>query len=226
MPEAGGSLVVEVAPCLSFADRGNGSVILELDSMRNFKVPLPITAQPSIPSTVWHSGSWTGRMVNRIDKDGNINDCHFIGERAVAAAHTINLRHGWKDPMEIREEHLQQITDDCMDILKSLPRFDLPNYVSLLTRRGYNVKLQRDKENVVKGNSIKKGNSSYKSSELGTGRNQMPSQIEATWRSLHPIQRPMAVQAPKSLDSKSPVSHRLSTAQASPSTSPSTPGDI
>ena len=156
-------------------------------------------------------------VVNRIDKDGNINDCHFIGERAVAAAHAINLRHGWKDPMEIREEHLQQITDDCMDILKSLPRFDWPNYVSLLIRRGYKVKLQRDKENVVRGYSIKKGNTSYKSSDLGKGRNLMPTKIEDTWQKLHPVQKPMAAQAPKPLDSKSPVMHRLSTAQASSS---------
>ena len=154
-------------------------------------------------------------VVNRIDKNGNINDCHFIGERAVAAAHAINLRHGWKDPMEIREEHLQQITDDCMEILKSLPRFDWPNYVSLLTRRGYKVKLQRDKENVVRGYSIKKGNTSYKSSDLGKGRNLMPTKIEDTWKKLHPVQKPMAVQAPKLLDSKKPVTDSQSTAQAS-----------
>ena len=156
-------------------------------------------------------------VVNRIDKDGNINDCHFIGERAVAAAQAINLCHGWKDPMEIREEHLQQITDDCMDILKSLPRFDWPDYVSLLTKRGYKVKMQRDKENVVKGYSIKMGNSSYKSSDLGTGRNLMPTKIEDTWRKLHPVQKPMAVQAPNPLDSKKPVTDRPSTAQASSS---------
>ena len=154
-------------------------------------------------------------VVNRIDKNGNINDCHFIGERAVAAAHAINLRHGWKDPMEIREEHLQQITDNCMEILKSLPRFDWPNYVSLLTRRGYKVKLQRDKENVVRGYSIKKGNTSYKSSDLGKGRNLMPTKIEDTWKKLHPVQKPMAVQAPKLLDSKKPVTDSQSTAQAS-----------
>ena len=153
-------------------------------------------------------------VVNRIDKDGNINDCHFIGERAVAAAHAINLRHGWKDPMEIREEHLQQITSDCMDVLKYLPRFDWPDYVSLLTRRGYKVKLQRDKENVVRGYSVKKGNSSYKSSELGTGRNLMPTKIEDTWKKLHPVQKSMAVQAPTPLDSKTPVTDRPSTAQA------------
>ena len=156
-------------------------------------------------------------VVNRIDKDGNINDCHFIGERAVAAAQAINLRHGWKDPMEIRGEHLQQITDDCMDILKSLPRFDWTNYVSLLTRRGYKVKLQRDKENVVRGYSINKGNSSFKSSDLGKGRNLMPTKIEDTWKKLHPVQKPTAVQAPKPLDSKTPITHRPSTAQASSS---------
>jgi hypothetical protein len=156
-------------------------------------------------------------VVNRIDKDGNINDCHFIGERAVAAAQAISLRHGWKDPMKIREEHLQQITYECMDILKSLPRFGWTDYETLLTKRGYKVKIQRDKENVVRGYSIKKGNSSFKSSELGTGRNLMPTKIEDTWKKLHPVQKPMAVQAPKPLDSKNPVADRPLTAQASSS---------
>ena len=102
-----------------------------------------------------------------------------------------------------------------MDILKALPRFDWTNYVSLLTKRGYKVKIQRDKENVVRGYSIMKGNSSYKSSELGTGRNLMPTKIEDTWRKLHPAQKSMAAQAPKPLDSKKPVTDRPSTAQAS-----------
>lgn len=104
-----------------------------------------------------------------------------------------------------------------MDILKSLSRFDWADYEALLTKRGYKVKIQRDKENVVRGYSIKKGNSSYKSSELGTGRNLMPSKIEDTWKKLHPVQKPMAAQAPKPLDSKSPVTDRLSTAQSSSS---------
>jgi hypothetical protein len=156
-------------------------------------------------------------VVNRIDKDGNINDCHFIGERAVAAAQAINLRHGWKDPMEIREEHLRQITDDCYDILRQMPVFSLQSYETHLRQRGYKVKLQRDKENAVRGYSIKMGNSSYKSSELGTGRKLMPSQIEATWRSLHPMQKPMAVQAPKPLDSKRPATESMSTIRTSSS---------
>ena len=156
-------------------------------------------------------------VVNRIDKDGNINDCHFIGERAVAAAQAINHRYGWKDPMEIREEHLQQITNDCMDILKSLPRFDWTDYETMLTKRGYKVKSQRDKENVVRGYSIKMGNSAYKSSELGTGRNLMPTKIEDTWKKLHPVQKPIAVQAPKSLDSKRASTERPSTVRTSSS---------
>ena len=39
---------------------------------------------------------------------------------------------------------------------KSRPRFDWADYESLLTKRGYKVKIQRDKENVVRGYSIKK----------------------------------------------------------------------
>lgn len=154
-------------------------------------------------------------VVNRIDKDGNINDCHFIGERAVAAAQAINQHHGWKNPMEIREEHLKQITDDCYDILRHMPAFSWLDYKTQLESRGYKVKIQRDKENVVRGYSVKKGNSSYKSSELGTGRNLIPTKIEDTWRKLHPVQKPMAAQVPNPLDSKKPSTDRLSTAQTS-----------
>jgi len=153
-------------------------------------------------------------VVNRIDKNGNINDCHFIGERAVSAAQAVNHRHGWKDPMEIREEHLQQITDDCMEILKLLPRFDWTSYETLLTKRGYKVKLKRDKENVVRGYSIRMGNSTYKSSELGVGRNLMPSKIENTWRKLHPVQKPMAVQSPSAVGSTRTAVHRPTSAQS------------
>ncbi|MBO4673931.1 MAG: relaxase/mobilization nuclease domain-containing protein [Bacteroidaceae bacterium] len=165
-------------------------------------------------------------MVNRIDKDGNINDCHFIGERAVAAAQTVNHRHGWKDPMEIREEHLQQITDDCMEILKLQPRFDWTDYETQLTKRGYKVKLQRDKKNVVRGYSVRMGNSTYKSSELGAGRNLMPSTIENTWRKLHPIQNqvqtPIAEQTRKPLDCKQSIIDRYATRQT-PSMTQATP---
>ena len=117
--------------------------------------------------------------------------------------------------MEIREEHLKQITDDCYDILRHMPAFSWLDYKTQLESRGYKVKIQRDKENVVRGYSVKKGNSSYKSSELGTGRNLIPTKIEDTWRKLHPVQKPMAAQVPNPLDSKKPSTDRLSTAQTS-----------
>lgn len=163
-------------------------------------------------------------VVNRIDKDGNINDCHFIGERAVAAAQAINLRHGWKDPMVIREEHLQQITNDCYDILRQMSAFSWLDYKTQLERCGYKVKLQRDKENVVRGYSIKMGNSSYKSSELGRGRKLMPSQIEHTWGKLHPVQKPVAVQVQKTADSKKLIADSLPMPRtSSPQTKPTEP---
>ncbi|MDE6013008.1 MAG: relaxase/mobilization nuclease domain-containing protein [Prevotella sp.] len=131
-------------------------------------------------------------VVNRIDRDGNINDCHFIGERAVAAAQAINLRHGWRDPMEIRDEHLQRIGDDCMAVLRTLPSFSWGDYITKLQQRGYKIKLQRDKEGIVRGYSVKMNSSVYKSSELGTGRKLTPSRIGNTWRSLRSVQRPTA----------------------------------
>ena len=50
---------------------------------------------------------------------------------------------------------------------------------------GYDVKLQSDNKGQVRGYAIKRGNSIYKSSELGKGRCLMPSKIEGTWAKLH-----------------------------------------
>ena len=54
------------------------------------------------------------------------------------------------------------------------------------------------------------------------GRKLMPSQIEHTWRKLHPMQKPMAVQAPKPLDSKRPATESMSTIRTSSSQAKST----
>ena len=59
------------------------------------------------------------------------------------------------------------------------------------------------------------GNSAYKSSELGTGRKLMPSQIETTWGKLHPVQKPTAVQGQKPVDSKRPATESMSTIRTS-----------
>lgn len=51
---------------------------------------------------------------------------------------------------------------------------------------GYGVHIQKNEDGTVYGYSIKRGNSSYKSSKLGIGRNLVPSKIMNTWQKLHP----------------------------------------
>lgn len=122
---------------------------------------------------------------NRIDNDGNINNDHNIHIRAMAAANNIAKRRGWIQASDISMQNKQEITNDCMDALRSMDRFDWNDYVERLKQYGYDVMQQKDSQNIVRGYSIKRGNSTYKSSSLGKGRNLMPSKIEATWKELH-----------------------------------------
>lgn len=122
---------------------------------------------------------------NRIDNDGNINNDHNIHIRAMAAANNITKRRGWVQASDISMQNKQEITNACMDALRSMDRFDWSDYVERLKLSDYDVMLQKDSQDVVRGYSIKRGNSTYKSSSLGKGRNLMPSKIEATWKDLH-----------------------------------------
>ena len=58
---------------------------------------------------------------NRIDNNGNTNDAHYIGERAVRAANIINEKRGWVQSAQRRGENIQQISKDCIAILKPCP---------------------------------------------------------------------------------------------------------
>lgn len=122
---------------------------------------------------------------NRIDNDGNINNDHNIHIRAMAAANNIAKRRGWIQASDISMQNKQEITNACMDALRSMDRFDWNDYVERLKQYGYDVMQQKDSQNIVRGYSIKRGNSTYNSSSLGKGRNLMPSKIEATWKELH-----------------------------------------
>ena len=122
---------------------------------------------------------------NRIDNDGDINNDHNIHIRAMAAANNITKRRGWVQASDISMQNKQEITNACMDALRSMDRFDWSDYVERLKQSDYDVMLQKDSQDVVRGYSIKRGNSTYKSSSLGKGRNLMPSKIEATWKDLH-----------------------------------------
>ena len=134
-------------------------------------------------------------VVNRIDMNGNLNDVKFIGERAVMVAKAVNLRHGWKDAMDIREERIAKITNVCMDVLRSMPVFDWNVYANRLRDKGYDIELVRDKTGQAKvhGYRFTFGRSTIKASELGVGRNLTVSKIENTFRRLSPQPTPVAV---------------------------------
>ena len=151
---------------------------------------------------------------NRVDMDGKINDSHKIGERAVMAANIINERRGWVQSEEIGIRHRQEISGSCMEILRTMDEFSWQRYEMELVKRGYKVHLQEKESGGVYGYSIKRGNSIYKSSVLGVGRNLTPSKIEATWAKLHPLER-------KSEPTK-PISQQTRTANMTPAIPPIT----
>ena len=126
---------------------------------------------------------------NRVDMNGKINDSHKIGERAVMAANIINERRGWVQSKEIGIRHRQEISNCCMEILRTMDKFSWRQYKMELTKQGYKVHIQENDKGKVYGYSIKRGNSNYKSSVLGIGRNLTPSKIEATWAKLHQQER-------------------------------------
>ena len=126
-------------------------------------------------------------LINRIDLDGNLMNDSFIGDSAVKAAHVINIERGWELPEDIHEAHLKEITDACYDILRGMSRYDWDSYKHGLESRGYKVHEQRDKQGVLHGYTVLRGNSRFKSSKLGKGRDLTASKLEATWKKLRPV---------------------------------------
>ena len=126
-------------------------------------------------------------LINRIDLDGNLMNDSFVGESATKAAHAINIERGWELPEDIHDAHLKEITDACYYILHGMARYDWDTYKHGLESRGYKVKEQRDKQGVLHGYTILRGNSRFKSSILGKGRDLTASKLEATWKKLHPV---------------------------------------
>lgn len=137
-----------------------------------------------------HHDSKSGIMhlhidANRIDMMGNVNDAHYIYERAMMAASRISQQRGWTDAQVVSQRNKDEITQDCLSVLAKMPYFDWQLYVRCLNQKGYDVRLHSDSNGKVHGYSIKRGNSTYKSSELGKGRCLMPLKIEMTWAKLH-----------------------------------------
>ena len=127
---------------------------------------------------------------NRIDMDGNINDDHFIHERAMQAANKVTEDRKWVQAEVIREQNLSEIYKNCISILDQMDSFNWDHYERDLRMKGYGIEFRRDSNNQITGYTILKGNSRYKSSLLGPSRDITPSRILDTWKELHPARGP------------------------------------
>ena len=157
-----------------------------------------------------HSDSKSGTLhlhmdCCRVDLDGNTNDVHDIHKRAMMAAEIINMRHGWKQPKEIRDMRREEIVDFCEYTLQKMQEFDIDFYFKMLRMKGYEVTPRYDKDKKLVAYTIGKNASVFKASEIG--RRFMASQLEATWKKFHPehSQVRMKPSAPTITSSSSPV---------------------
>lgn len=157
-----------------------------------------------------HSDSKSGTLhlhmdCCRVDLDGNTNDVHDIHKRAMMAAEIINMRHGWKQPQEIRDMWKKAIADFCEYTLQKMQEFDIDFYFKMLRMKGYEVTPRYDKSKKLVGYTIGKNASVFKASEIG--RRFMASQLEATWKKFHPkpAQVKMKPAAPTATPSSRPV---------------------
>ena len=160
-----------------------------------------------------HSDSKSGTLhlhmdCCRVDLDGNTNDVHDIHKRAMMAAEIINMRHGWKQPQEIRDMRKAELAEVCEEALQKLPEFDAALYFNFLRSRGYEVKTKYDKSHKLVGYTVDINASVFKASEIG--RRFMASQLEATWRKFHP--KPVQITVKPAAPTVTPSSRTNSTA--------------
>ena len=169
-----------------------------------------------------HSDSKSGTLhlhldCYRVDLDDNTNDVHDIHKRAMMAAEIINMRHGWQQPLEIRDMRKEEIADFCEYTLQKMQEFDIDFYFKMLRMKGYDVTPRYDKSKQLVGYTISKNASVFKASEIG--RKFMVSQLEATWKKFHP--KPAQVKVKPSTPTVTPSSRSVRpTAQTMISTQP------
>lgn len=141
--------------------------------------------------TVWlHTESEGGvphlhAAVCRMDEDGNINNDHNIHLRAQRAAERVAKKRGWTTAAQVRNSNIHQVNRDCMDALKSMQSWSWEAYKNTLVRKGYAVHERKDGNGILRGYALVNGNTKYKASELGVGRNLMISKLPKTWEKLH-----------------------------------------
>ena len=165
-----------------------------------------------------HSDSKSGTLhlhldCCRVDLEGNTNDVHDLHIRAMMAAEIINMRHGWKQPKEIRDMRKAEIAEFCEYTLQKMQEFDVDFYFKMLRMKGYEVTPRYDKSKKLVGYTIGKNASVFKASEVG--RRFMATQLEATWKILHPkpIQVKMTPAAPAVSPSSRPTVQTATSSQ-------------
>lgn len=156
-----------------------------------------VSAQTNISgskSSVWlHEESDSGiphlhAIVSRVDEDGNINNDHAIHLRAQRAAEMIARQREWTTAQHIHETNIPKVSADCMEALRELDKWSWNGYQERLAAKGYELYFHKDKKDVIRGYVLHKGNTKFKASELGKGRNLTASRIRQTWEKLHPEQ--------------------------------------
>ena len=166
-------------------------------------------------------------LINRIDLDGNLMNDSFIGDSAINAAHAINIERGWELPEDIHEAHEKEITEACYDILRGMSKYDWDSYKHGLESHGYKVHEQRDKQGVLHGYTVLRGNSRFKSSKLGKSRNLTVPNLEATWKKLHPVAqsvvKPNTTVGTSQTTERKPLTERNSERQSITHTEPELP---
>lgn len=153
-----------------------------------------VSAQTNVSgskSSVWlHEESKSGiphlhAIVSRVDEDGNINNDHAIHLRAQRAAEKIARQRGWTTAMHVHETNIPKVSTDCMEALRELDEWSWEGYTERLAAKGYKLHLRKDKKDVIRGYVVCKGNTKFKASELGKGRNLTASRIKQAWEKLH-----------------------------------------
>lgn len=156
------------------------------------KVKSPKTNLAEAMHTVWLHKDSEGRVPHlhccacRVDEAGHTINDHFMPQRAIDAANAVARKRGWKTAMDFRAGNMRQVCQDCEAVLKAMPKWDFTDYAARLERLGYKVcPANPDKNGVIHGYALVKGNAKYKASGL-TGRKFTMSKLPHTWQKLHP----------------------------------------
>ena len=126
-------------------------------------------------------------------------------------------RERWLYEGRLRNMRKEEIADFCEYTLRNMQEFDVDFYFKMLRMKGYEVTPRYDKCHKLFGYTMGINASVFKASEIG--RRFMASQLESTWKKLHP--KPTQVKVKPASPTFTPSSRPVRpTAQTTTSTQP------